>query len=589
MLWLGHTSSMSTADTQVDANSASSSFLTHIPSTEFSVFTVQFLMTFIFAGFAYDAAPLNLIIAWSFAWLAITFARLFVYRKVISNKSIDITKKENLALGLNLLFGLMQALSVYFFQYFSFTERVAYTLIMLGTISGSVTIIGYRKMFLIFTVPLVSALSIGWLVLPIPEEPFALQFVIAVLILFYFRVLLQNSVGYNELYKEAIDSRERQKNLNKKLHIALNDAQKANDSKTRFLASASHDLRQPIHTLSLLNAALQVRNLDEQSTIIVERIGKATDILAMQMSSLLDVSKLDAGLIEPEKGIIDLKKFVDRLNSEYQEPCSSKGLALKTNFEATEAMTEADAIMLDRVVRNLISNAIRYTEKGSITISVLDDDVSWVLSVKDTGIGLSDENKEKVFEEFYQVHNSNRKIEAGLGLGLSIAQRICTLMGIELKVKSMLGTGSEFFISLPKSAVTTNASKQSQTNSILHSIHGKKVLCIDDEPDILFAMKLMMNELGCSFTGVAGTADALTYVEQNKPDIVLADFRLADDDNGIKAIKAIRNIYPELPALLISGDTAPERLLEAKHARLELIHKPIDIRYLQSRLSELTK
>ena len=376
------------------------------------------------------------------------------------------------------------------------------------------------------------------------------------------------------LFAEAVSSREKVNALNGRLNEALAAAESANASKTRFLASASHDLRQPLHALSLFSAALSVKKLAPDSRVIADHLNTAVGALSSQMDALLDISKLDAGLLETKITTVNLSVLLQRLREDFGNEAAEKGLGLQCEIP-TEAWAATDLVLLERVLRNLMSNSLRYTDSGTLSLSLETTGDRHRIAVADTGKGIPEIEQQRVFDEFYQLNNAGRDRNKGLGLGLSIVQRICRLLNVALQLESRLGVGTTFTLEIPvaQSAVGQNITV-SESDWVSQQLGGR-ILVIDDEPEIVAAMQSLLNSFGCEVVTASNTQEALIVSAEHPPKLVLADFRLQDDDSGIRAIESLRQQQPELPALLITGDTAPERLQEADRAGLRMLHKPV--------------
>jgi CheY-like chemotaxis protein/anti-sigma regulatory factor (Ser/Thr protein kinase) len=244
---------------------------------------------------------------------------------------------------------------------------------------------------------------------------------------------------------------------------------------------------------------------------------------------------------------------------------------------------DSDPVLLERVLRNLLDNAIKYTERGQVMVQVepqpqpLDGAVQaervWQVSVCDSGCGIAPEEQARIFEEFYQVNNPQRDRARGLGLGLSIVSRVVDLLDLNLSLQSTLGQGTCFSLSIAAAAVAAPPQAQPElARSLRPNLH---VLVLDDEAAVRQAMQLLLASHGCVVTVAASTREAVLKCMQLRPDILLTDLRLAGADDGLTAVRSLRNALPGLPAVLISGDTAPERLREAQSLGLVLLHKPV--------------
>jgi signal transduction histidine kinase/CheY-like chemotaxis protein len=358
-------------------------------------------------------------------------------------------------------------------------------------------------------------------------------------------------------------------------------AESASRGKTRFLASASHDLRQPIHTLALFVEALYLRPLDEATRAITGHMRTATQSLSTQLDALLDISKLDASVVQVHTCAVPLDGLMTRLSDEYQPAAQRKGLTLTWQGDV-QACVHADPLHLERIVRNLIDNAIKYTSQGGVTISATRHGDLWVLAVRDTGCGIAAHDQARVFEEFYQVGNPHRDRTLGMGLGLSIVARLAGLLGVRIGLQSEPGVGTTF--SLHLAAADQQAAASAPTRADHAKLIGLKVLVVDDEQSVRLAMQSLLEGLGCKVRLASGLGEALS--DSSRPDIALVDFRLAGGEDGIATITSLRQRFPDLPAMLISGDVAPERLRQAHESGLILLHKPVLLNQLVSAMTQ---
>ncbi|MGD8234958.1 MAG: hybrid sensor histidine kinase/response regulator, partial [Chromatiales bacterium] len=376
---------------------------------------------------------------------------------------------------------------------------------------------------------------------------------------------------YSAFFTESFQIRNQQVEMNERLQEALDDAVSANEAKTRFLASASHDLRQPIHALSLFTGALMRRKHSAETTEILSHLNTAVENLSSQMSTLLDMSKLDAGIVEVHPAPLDLQAYLEQLRLEFSAEAAEKQLHLElVGNQPAHVITDSEHF--DRIVRNLLSNALRYTEKGSIRIELVSDGNDWAITVRDTGRGIPKSEQQRIFEEFYQVDNPHRDRTQGLGLGLAIVKRLTSLLGIRVELASQEHVGTAITLRLAKHQYQETSQVE---KGPLISLEGIRILCVDDEIEVRAALEALLKGMGCAVQSAEGTEQAVAHARDDRPDILIADLRLAHDDDGIRAIRAVREIHPGLPALLITGDTAPDRLNLAIETGLTLLHKPV--------------
>lgn len=520
------------------------------------------------------------------SWLALAISLLLIRWQILSKLPdlghLSTRYRLNMANLLGALNGFSHGASVIFFPEFSDLERALQTMILCTLCAGAMaTTAGYRPMFLAYALPALLPISVMWALIPSEESPW-ISYSATALILAYVYVLLTLAGDTYKMIENSFELRLRQFKLNHKLKGALEEAEAANRSKTRFLASASHDLRQPIHTLSLFGAALDMQPLDERSREISQHMNTALQALASELDSLLDISKLDANVVEVTPVPVNLKLLLRRLGNEIEPLISDKQLSFSLDCN-NEIWIETDEVLIERVLRNLINNAVHYTTSGEIKVSVSFADGLAHLEVQDTGCGISSEEQAHIFEEFYQVSNPERDRAKGLGLGLAIVQRLVKLLDIKLQLTSELGLGSCFMLDIPKANITTPA--KTQIINKAHSWRKLIVLVIDDVAAVGLGMKALLESLGCQVLVADSTETAVEAAKKTSPNIVLADFRLRDNDTGIRSINALRAFLPGLPALLISGDTAPSRLQEAQAAEIELLHKPVMVDALKQAIA----
>jgi CheY-like chemotaxis protein/nitrogen-specific signal transduction histidine kinase len=384
------------------------------------------------------------------------------------------------------------------------------------------------------------------------------------------------------VFNESCHIRFSESEKNQKLILALDEAKNASLAKTRFLASASHDLRQPMHTIGVLLAALRLRTLDERSREIVEVLGTVNDSLSSQLDGLLDISKLDAGVVTPDLQVYKLGDLVRAHVAKITLSDEKEKLYVHVHA-ATDVLVKTDIVLFERVLMNLTGNAIKFTEQGGIDITISATDEKVILEVADTGIGIASNFQNLVFQEFYQVGNAERDRTAGLGLGLSIVKRICSLLNIHIHLISAIGQGSRFVMTMPLVRNTDFISMKKTTQETIH-LPVMTALVVDDEIDIRTGMRLLLEELGCKVVLADGIDQAVAAAKVHQFDVIFSDYRLRGDENGIDAIGHVRVVQPGVDAVLITGDTAPERLRSAQNANIEMLHKPVSFEAILKQL-----
>jgi signal transduction histidine kinase len=361
-------------------------------------------------------------------------------------------------------------------------------------------------------------------------------------------------------------------------------AEQASQAKSRFLAAASHDLRQPVHALSLFVGALGQRPLDVESRRLVGHVQGAVDSMGTMFNALLDVSQLDAGMVPVNPRVLALRPLLQRIADDEGALAQRKGLRLRLN--APELAVRCDPVLLERVLRNLVSNAVRYTDRGGVLLSARVRGGAVRVRVMDTGIGIAPQRQAEVFQEFVQLHNPERDRAKGLGLGLAIVRRLVDLLEVPLVLKSVPGRGSCFTLHLPLAplaAVEPEAAAQPAAPPAA-AAPGDLVLVVDDDAEIRSAMADLLAGWGLRVIAAAGLAElqpqlmALTA----PPRLAICDYRLRGDETGLAVAEELQTLFnDELPIILITGDTAADRLRDARASGHVLLHKPVSPQALQ--------
>lgn len=374
------------------------------------------------------------------------------------------------------------------------------------------------------------------------------------------------------------------------LEKAKEEAERANFAKSKFLAAASHDLRQPIQALFFFTATLaSLQQPSSTAAKVVADMERSLQALRMLLDSLLDMSKLDAGLVEPQPASIPIGPLLDRLRTEFGPAAAAKRIELRV--VASSAVVHSDPALLSRIVGNLVVNAIRYTNHGKILIGCRLRPGGYRLVVADSGIGIPPDRLQDIFEEFYQVANGHRERSQGLGLGLAIVRRLTKLLGHEVSVRSRLGHGSSFAIDLPRGHGDEAVPEAKASEEVPQpDWHRSLVLVIDDEDEVLESLRLVLETWGHDVVAARSQSEAQELLKRRRrpPDAIIADYRLREGLTGSQAIDAIRRIFAQaVPSIIITGDTAPERLREAEASGYSILHKPVRPAQLRAALRSM--
>lgn len=365
------------------------------------------------------------------------------------------------------------------------------------------------------------------------------------------------------------------------------EAELATRAKSRFLAAASHDLRQPTHALGLFVTRLGQLPLDAEARTVVDNLENS--VLAMQdlLDGLLDLSRLDAGNVTTVMAPLAVDGILQSVRDVLAPLALQRGLQLRVRLNGLWALS--DLFLLKRMVLNLGQNAVRYTRQGSILLAARPCDRGRALRIEvwDTGIGIAAEHYEDVFKEFFQVGNHSRDRQQGLGLGLSIVRRSADLLGHHVEIKSRSGQGSRFSIVVPRSApVDTPALLELMPALEGRNEQGMQVLLIEDDSLAMAAVVGLLSSWGCEVIPTSTSHEACNHIANGlRPDMLISDYRLGGDTNGVDAIAAVRSkLGRALPACLISGDTDAALMQHAKSLGLTLLHKPVRPAKLRSLL-----
>lgn len=375
------------------------------------------------------------------------------------------------------------------------------------------------------------------------------------------------------------------------LIAAKDEAEAASVAKSRFLASASHDLRQPLQSATLFIDSLKRLDDDPKRLGIIDKSINSLSAAASILNALLDISKLDANMMEPRVEDVRLMDVITKID-DLRPLADGKGLDLR--IVDTSLLGRTDPVLLETMLRNLVSNAIKYTKTGRVLLGCRPSGENIRIEVWDTGIGIPDDELRSIFEEFYQVGNEARDREQGLGLGLSIVQRMARLLEHRVNTRSDLAKGSLFSIELPRSSNTILRKPVPNAPEQCH-IRRSSVVMIDDEPAVLESMEMLMESvgfkiIGCEYSGpdCQQYSDLLQRCDVEPPDVIVCDYRLPGNTTGIEVIKQMREaLSSDVPALIITGDISQEVLQKIQRHEFRVLHKPVGSTELKSAIDDL--
>ena len=386
----------------------------------------------------------------------------------------------------------------------------------------------------------------------------------------------------NDVLTDALATRHRNTDLIDELktrtRVALDAraaAEEANRGKSQLLAAASHDLRQPLHALGLFVAALSRRSRDGELAPLVLSVRGALAALEAQFSQLIDLSRLEAGALVPARERVPLAPLFERLARESAVEARSRGLSLA--YVRTRLAVDSDPVLLERMLRNLVANALRYTPRGGVVVGARRRGGEVAIEVVDSGVGIAREHRARVFDEFYQVPGrSGQPRAAGMGLGLAIVRRFAALLGHRLTLESEPGRGSRFGVVAARAPDAPPP--RARRAPAGRTLSGACIAVIDDDPVAVDGMRALFSTWDADVAGGAHAEAVLAALgaAERYPDLIVADLRLADDASGLDAIARLRDELGEpVPALVVSGDLGAAAAREVRDAGFLLLAKPV--------------
>ncbi|VAW99961.1 Signal transduction histidine kinase [hydrothermal vent metagenome] len=408
---------------------------------------------------------------------------------------------------------------------------------------------------------------------------FSIAYSVFILVLTLLFILFYRKL--NQTFQNSIITGHEKTNL-------ANELEKANLDKSRFLAAASHDLRQPLHAQGLYIAELKKIISDPKASKIITSLENSTNAMRTMFDTLLDISKLDAGVIKPDIQHFKLNTIFNELMLDFSGMALDKDLSFR--IVDTAIIIKSDPILLSRIIRNFVLNAIKYTNKGGILLGCRrKNDNSVSIEILDTGIGITPDEQDKIFQEFLQLNNTERDRNKGLGLGLAIVKRLALLLNHPIMLQSQLHQGSNFSIVVPiGNEDKINLFEKTFPTKYNSDLIKLSVLIIDDDTAILEAMKWLLEDWGCTVHTAESEQEAINKIDtiSNPPEIIIADYRLRENKTGVEAIKLINNRFKtEIPGIIITGDTSPTRIEEAESSGYKVLHKPLAPDKIRSLLS----
>jgi len=395
--------------------------------------------------------------------------------------------------------------------------------------------------------------------------------------------------GARELTVAALRDATESRRIRLELIEAREAADRANQAKSRFLATASHDLRQPLQTLALLNGALRRLIADPDAAEALAHQDQAIGAMSRLLNALLDISKLESGAIRPDPRDFPLDALFEEMRREFSGLAAGKGLELRTT--PSGACAHSDRALVGQILRNLLSNAVKYTARGAVELRCTAGAQAVQIAVVDSGIGIAADQLEHIFDEFYQIGVASNTTREGYGLGLSIVRRLVALLGLKLAVTSEPGRGTTFTLELPRgsSGAGESARRATAPDARRAPASAPLVLLVDDDPGVRGATAMLLKVEGYRVVIASSLAEAAARVRENAGiALLITDYHLREGDTGSQVIAAVRaGLGREVPTVLITGDTSSTvRDLKADD-RVHVVSKPIDAEQFLSLLKTL--
>ena len=525
---------------------------------------------------------------WLLALYLYTLLRWLHYRTLDPVKDSFRQVKQFASLQAVFVFGagcLWGAAGVIFFNPDEIKSVAAITLTFVCMVAASLASLSSRPVtFSCFAMPLLIPLIINML---LQKQAFYTWMAFGATI--YLLAIFTFSLNLAKVVHDSLKLKYENNDLIVHLKEQTDKANLANTEKSRFLAATSHDLRQPLHAVNLYYEVLNQKLKDPEERQDLENIHRGLTSLNAMLDILFDISRLDAGIVETHKRTFNIDDVLDKLRQQFELEATAKGLEFKVRRQSQ--LVYSDPLLLERVLTNLFVNAVRYTTQGQIEVFTrIDNDRGLAIHIKDSGIGIPQENLHEIFNEFYQLNNPERERQKGLGLGLAIVKRVLDLLEHKIVVYSQVGQGSEFIVFVPTSQALPDSKSDRGEHEPAHrlSLSGIAVLLIENDSDIVNAMQVLLTQWGCRFYSATSSEQALILINQGfRPDLILSDYRLPGELNGCQLLKKIQQDTGDIPAIVITGDTAAAVSAEIKGYAFNVLYKPLkpaQLRILMARL-----
>ena len=452
--------------------------------------------------------------------------------------------------------------------------------------AGALSVAPVRPAIYSFMVPMIVGLATA-----LAGHGSGLTLFIAACCPIYLAVSVRMALQQHDLLTRTLELRFRQEDLALRLAEQIEATRRASEEKARFLAAASHDLRQPVHAIALFGAVLEKELRGQRAHANALRLMSGVNALGTSLDTMLDVSRLDAGTVEVERRPVPLNPLLRNLHQMFAGRAEERGLQLR--LRATPLAVVSDPDLLQRLLANLVENAIKYTPQGGVVIVARRRGSQVCIDVHDTGIGIEPRHLDRVFDEYYQVDNPGRDRSKGLGMGLAIVRRLAYLLGHGVEVVSRPGRGSRFRVVLPEASAAPEAMPARAEAPGERPAMPRRVLLLDDEVDIGHAVRALLGAHGIETTVVQHEPQAEAAVDGARSDgrpyeALLCDYRLAGGVDGLDAALRLRaRAGGTLRVLIVTGETSPERLQRVRESGLPVLYKPASAEALLAALGDV--
>jgi signal transduction histidine kinase/CheY-like chemotaxis protein len=460
---------------------------------------------------------------------------------------------------------------------------------ILGIISTGAAVFGsHRQTVAAFHIPIcIGLVSVkAWRGTPI-------DWVLAVIIVQYVAISLKWTFQQADLLAESLTARFEKEDLARRLARQVELVEEANREKSRFFASASHDLRQPLHAISLFTSVLERATLPAADAQTVSRLGHSVRMLSDSLDTMLDVSRLDAGAVQPRTQAVPVHELFMSLHNTFSARAQEKGLQLRVRAPGG-LVVMSDPQLLERLLGNLVDNAIKYTHGGGVLVTARVKGPrarkgQVCFEITDTGPGIAPQFQQLVFDEFYQVDNPQRDRSFGLGIGLSIVRRLSELLSHPVVMQSRVGRGTRFGVWVPQAVMASDSEGLSGARSQpVFDPHRlpKRVLVLDDEEDSREALASLLGAHGCEVHAAGDVEEAECLLAGIDVEAVVADFRLPGSKSGLEFLLSLRTRLPQVQGLLVTGETTPARIAAIKASGVPCLYKPVRAEILLAALAQ---